>query len=89
MPAYLIWNLQNSDSPEYAGESILLALNLGTSNEMLHEFRKSKFNQLTPAQNEAVLRFLYHFSDHPALGELADAALVNYWIDQGVRSSGR
>ncbi|WP_282154235.1 DUF6714 family protein [Ruegeria atlantica] len=89
LPAYLIWTLLNSDSREYASESILLALDPGTSKEMLHEFRKSKFNQLTPAQKEAVLRFLYFFSDHPDLGEFAESALVNYWIDQGVRSPGR
>lgn len=81
LPAYLLWTLRNSDSPEYASESILLALDPGTSKEMLHEFRKSKFNQLTTAQKEVVLRFLYHFSDHPELGEFAESALVNYWIE--------
>ncbi|WP_170328939.1 DUF6714 family protein [Ruegeria arenilitoris] len=89
LPAYLIWTLRNSDSPEYASESILLALDPGTSKEMLHEFRKSKFSQLTPTQTEAVLRFLYYFSDHPELGEFAEAALVNYWIEQGVWAPGR
>ncbi len=81
LPAYLIWTLHNSDSLEYASESILLALDPGTSKEMLHEFRKSKFDQLTSAQKEVVLRFLYYFSGHPKLGEFAEAALVNYWIE--------
>ncbi|WP_299987134.1 DUF6714 family protein [uncultured Ruegeria sp.] len=81
LPAYLIWTLRNSDSPEYANESILLALDPGTSKEMLHDFRKSKFSLLTPEQKEVVARVLHYFADHPDLGEFAEMALVNYWMD--------
>ncbi|WP_377194324.1 DUF6714 family protein [Ruegeria meonggei] len=81
LPAYLIWTLRNSDSPEYANESILLALDPGTSKEMLHEFRKSKFSLLTPVQEEVVARVLHYFADHPDLGEFAEVALVNHWMD--------
>lgn len=81
LPAYLKWTLQNLDSPEYASESILLALDPATDKEMLHEFRKSKFVLFDKAQIAAVKRFLWAISEHPGLGEFADNALINYWID--------
>ncbi|WP_377192896.1 DUF6714 family protein [Ruegeria meonggei] len=79
LPAYLIWTLRNPDSPEYASESIIQALDPGTSKEMLHDFRKSKFSLLSLEQKEAVRRFLCHFANHPDLGEDAERALLNYW----------
>jgi hypothetical protein len=81
LPVYLIWTLKNLDSVEYAGESALLALDPGTEREMLHDFRKSKFALLTKPQVAAVKRFLWRVAEHPDLGEFADTALVNYWID--------
>ena len=48
---------------------------------MLHDFRKSKFTALTKPQIAVVKRFLWHLADHPDLGQFADSALVNYWID--------
>ncbi len=81
LPAYLIWTLNNADSKEYAGESILLALDPGTEKELLHDFRKSKFDLLTREQVKAVKAFLWYLEDHSDLGPLAQTALVNYWID--------
>ena len=81
LPVYLIWTLQNLDSVEYATESALLALDPGTEREMLHDFRKSKFALFTKPQVAAVKRLLWRVAEHPDLGEFADTALVNYWID--------
>ncbi len=81
LPAYLIWTLNNAESVEVAGESILLALDPGTEKELLHDFRKSKFDLLTKDQVEAVKAFLWHLEDHSDLGPFAQTALVNYWID--------
>jgi hypothetical protein len=81
LPAFLIWTLNNADSQEIAGESILLALDPGTDKEHLHEFRKSKFSQLTSKQIGVIKKFLWHLELHPMLGEFAERALVNYWID--------
>ena len=81
LPAYLIWTLNNQDTVEIAAESILLALDPGTERELLHDFRKSKFSLLTKEQITAIKRFLWYLSEHPDLGEFADSALVNYWID--------
>ncbi len=81
LPAYLIWTLNNADRTEIAGESILLALDPGTEKELLHDFRKSKFERLTNDQVEAVKGFLWHLETHADLGPFAQAALVNYWID--------
>ncbi len=81
LPVYLIWTLQNLDSVEYATESALLALDPGTEREMLHDFRKSKFALFTKPQVAAVKRLLWRVAEHPDLGEFADNALVNYWID--------
>ena len=81
LPAYLKWSLHNQDSPEYASESILLALDPATDKEMLHEFRRSKFALFDKAQIAAVKKFLWVVSEHPYLGEFAECALVNYWID--------
>ncbi|SLN65124.1 hypothetical protein RUM8411_03234 [Ruegeria meonggei] len=81
LPAYLIWTLRNPDSPLYVGESVLLALNPGTSKEMLRHFRKSKFSLLTFGQQETVQKFLYHLADNPNHSELAEAALLTYWMD--------
>ncbi|MDP5220817.1 hypothetical protein Q5Y75_26885 [Ruegeria sp. 2205SS24-7] len=85
LPAYLMWALRNPDSPEHASESILLALDPGTSKEMLHDFRVSKFSLFTIEQKDAVQKFLYYFADHPSLGEFADAALLNYWSNEQFR----
>ncbi len=81
LPAYLIWTLNNLDSAEHASESILLALDPGTSKEMLHDFRKSKFSLFTPAQIAVVKNFLWRVSEDRDLGALADLALVHHWID--------
>ena len=81
LPAFLIWTLRNADSPEYAGESILRALDPGTDQEMLHDFRKSKFAEFTSDEVAQIKRFLNIVSSHPYLGEFADAALINYWLD--------
>ena len=81
LPAYLKWTLHNLDSPEYASESILLALDPATDKEMLHEFRKSKFALFDKAQAAAVKQFLLALAEHPYLGEFAQSALVNYWLD--------
>lgn len=81
LPANLNWTLQNLDSSEYASESILLALDPAADREMLHDFRKSKFALFDKVQIAAVTRFLWAVSEHPYLGEFAERALVNYWID--------
>ncbi len=81
LPAYLLWTLRNPDSPEYAGESTLLALDPGRPDECLHEFRKSKFAMLTLKQRELIRKILCHFANHAYLGELAETALLNYWLD--------
>ncbi len=81
LPAYLIWTLKNPDSPEYAGESLLLALDPASDGERLHAFKKSKFQMLTPQQVSVVRKFLRLLSDHAYLGELAEQALANYWAD--------
>jgi len=81
LPAYLIWTLRNPDSPDYAGESTLLALDPGTPDESLHDFRKSKFAMLTLEQRGLVREVLCHFANHAYFGELAETALLNYWLD--------
>lgn len=81
LPAYMLWTLRNPDSNEYAGEATLRALDPGTPDEMLHDFRKSHFAELDRAQVEVVRAFLLAVSDHPDLGEYADAALLNHWLD--------
>ena len=81
LPVYLKWTLHNPDSTEYVSESILLALDPATDREMLHEFRKSKFALFDKAQITAVTQFLWAVSEHPYLGEFAESALVNFWID--------
>ena len=81
LPAYLLWTIRNPDSPEYVGESTLLALDPGTPDESLHDFRKSKFALLTLQQRELIRKILYHFANHAYLGELAETALLNYWLD--------
>jgi hypothetical protein len=82
LPRFMVWTLENHDSIEYAAESLLLALDPGTDREMLHDFRKSKFALLTKPQIDVVKRFLWHLSGHDDLGQFADTALVNYWIEQ-------
>lgn len=82
LPRYMVWTLNNRDSIEIATESLLQALDPGTEREMLHEFRKSKFELLIKSQAAVVKRFLWYLADHPDLGEFADSALVNYWIDK-------
>ena len=82
LPAFMIWTWENRDSVEYATESLLLALDPGTEREMLHEFRMSKFALLTKPQVAIVKRFPWHLADHDDLGEFAETALVNYWIDR-------
>ncbi|MCX2722475.1 DUF6714 family protein [Roseibium salinum] len=81
LPAYMLWTLRNPDSIEYAGEATLRALDPGTADEMLHDFQKSHFDELDRAQVEVVKAFLLTISDHPDLGEYADAALLNHWLD--------
>lgn len=81
LPAYLTWTLRNPDSPDYAGESILLALDPGTPDESLHDFRKSKFAMLTREQRDLIRKILCHFANHEYLGEPAETALLNYWLD--------
>ncbi len=81
LPAFLIWTLNHLDDGEYATESTLVALDPGTEREMLHEFRKSHFDLLTAEQIAAVRHALWHIAEHPDLGEFAESALVNYWID--------
>lgn len=81
LPAYLIWTLRNPDSSDYAGDSTLLALDPGTPDESLHDFRKSKFALLTPKQRRLVREVLSHFADHEYFGESAELALLNYWLD--------
>ncbi len=81
LPAFLIWTLKNLDSVEYASESILLALDPGTDKELLHDFRKSKFDAMTPDQVAVVRKFLWHVSEHDHLGCLAEQALINHWMD--------
>ena len=81
LPAYLHWTLRNLDSCEYAGESTLIALDPATDKEMLHEFRKSKFALFDKSQIAAVERFLWAVSEHPDLGEFAQDALANYWME--------
>ncbi len=81
LPAYLLWTLRNRDSIEYVGEATLRALDPGTSDEMLHDFRKSHFAGFNRNQIEAVKAFLMGFSEWPDLHEFADAALLNYWLD--------
>ena len=83
LPAYLIWTLKNRDTVEIAAETILLALDPGTERELLHDFRKSKFSLLTTQQIAVVKSFLWDMAKHPDLGEFADCALVNYWIEAG------
>lgn len=80
LPAYLMWTLNNADSIEYVGEATFVALDPGTEQEMLHEFRKSKFSHFDTEQFRVVSQFLQHFSDHQYFGELADQALLNYWM---------
>lgn len=81
LPAYLIWTLRHPDSPEYAGEAILRALDPGTGSEWLHDFRKSHFDALAPDEVAVVRAFLWEMSRRPSLAEYAEAALVNHWID--------
>ncbi len=81
LPVFMIWTLRNIDSVEYATESTLQALDPGTEREMLHEFRKSKFALLTQPQVAVIQKVLWRVSKHADLGEFADNALVNYWID--------
>ena len=81
LPAYLIWLLNNPDSMDYAGEATLLALDPATDKEMLHAFRKSKFSLMTGAQVSVIRDFLHRLAKHPDLGELAENALINYWLD--------
>ena len=80
LPAYLIWTLRNPESPEYAGEALLRALDPGTSGEYLHDFRKSHFDALDPEQVAVVKAFLWKMSSRPSLAEYADAALLNHWL---------
>lgn len=82
LPAFLVWTLENPDSPEVAGESIIHALDPGTPNEHLHEFRYSKFQSLTDNQFTVVRNFLIYFSAHNDLGEPAASALMNYWRER-------
>lgn len=81
LPAYLNWMLQNPDSIEYVSEAFLISLDPGTSSEMLHQFRKSKFQLLTSEQKQMIKRFLNHFAAHGDLAELAENALKNYWAE--------
>ncbi|MGI9352860.1 MAG: DUF6714 family protein [Rhizobiaceae bacterium] len=83
LPAYACWTLRNLDSKEYASESFLLALDPGTEHEMLHQFRKSKFDEISAAEAKLIQQFLWYVSDHPNLGEFADNALANYWMEHG------
>ncbi len=78
----MIWTLKNADSVEFATENVSQALDPGTEREMLHDFAKSKYALLTPQQVAIVKRFLWRLSKHANLGEFADQALVNYWIDR-------
>ncbi len=79
LPAYLIWALRNPDNIEYVSEAFLISLDPGTELEMLHEFRKSKFELLTREQKSVVKKFLNYFGNNRDLAEFAENALRNYW----------
>ncbi len=81
LPAYLLWTLRNADSIEYVGEAALRALDPGAPSEMLHDFRKSHYSDLDAGQIEAVKVFLTLLGNHPDLGEYADEALLNHWLE--------
>ena len=82
LPTFMIWTLRNIDTIEYATESTLVALDPGTDKEMLHDFRKSHFTALTAAQRAVIRKFLWRLAEDDDLGEFADNALANYWIDE-------
>ncbi len=81
LPAYLLWTLRNADSVEYVGEATLRALDPGTPAEMLHAFRKSHFAELDARQVGVVKAFLVVLANHPDLGEFAEDALLNHWLE--------
>ena len=81
IPAYMLWTLGHLEAGDIANESTLLALDPGTDREMLHDFRLSKFTLFTPPQVAATRAFLGHVSEHPYLGEFADLALINHWLN--------
>ena len=49
---------------------------------MLHDFRKSKFELFKSNEIDLIKQFLWHISAHPYLGEFADNALANYWMER-------
>lgn len=81
LPAYLIWTLNNLDSVEYVGESILHALNPDAAGEIHHDFMKSKYSFFAPSHIAVIKKFLWRVSKDRELGQFADQALVQYWID--------
>lgn len=81
LPAFMLSALRDKDRKVYASESILMHLDPGTEAETLHAFRLSKFDALTAPQIAVIRDFLLHMSGDPELGEFADAALINHWLD--------
>lgn len=83
MPAFMIWSLNHSDSPEYAPESTIRAFNPTNDDPKLYEFQISKFVLFNERQRAAVVRFLQAFAADPDLGPIADEALRSYWLQRG------
>jgi hypothetical protein len=78
LPAFMVWSLQNAESPEYLAEATLRAFDPGVPGDPLHDFQASKFALFDAAQRRAVAAFLAAFRGEPDLGEIAEAAL-KYW----------
>ncbi len=82
IPAYLLYTLEHYDEPEYVAEATVRALDPGTEGEMLHAFMASHYALLDAAQTAAIVAFLELMGEDPDLGEVAEAALVNWWYGQ-------
>ncbi|MEO3427967.1 DUF6714 family protein [Pelagibius sp. CAU 1746] len=78
LPAFMVWSLQNAESPEYLAEATLRAFDPGPQSDPLHAFQASKFALFDSAQRRAVAAFLEALRGEGELGEIAEEAL-KYW----------
>lgn len=66
LPAFMVWSLRHSDSPEYLVEATLRAFDPGSDAEALRAFQVSKFTLFDAAQRRAVVAFLGRCGPRPA-----------------------
>ena len=81
MPAYMVWALENPDSPEMAVESAIRAFDPSYDDPRLTAFQRSKFVLFDSAQRRTIIHFLEAFaaSGDGALEGMARAALDAVW----------